>query len=283
MDEAPPARSAEPVTFGRLWTIAGPVRGYVRSFPIHRGKGLLIRRVLLPILPPDPAVFLARLPGGGLVRLHPRETLGFATLVYGGFETAEISSAIELATPGTTAFDVGANVGIYSVALGRAVGRDGLVVAVEPDTTNVSRLRDNLALNSISNAQVVEAVAGDRDGVVELQVADDPAYHSVVGIERGHVAVGTTVVRSVPLDRVWEDLGRPSVSIVKIDVEGAEPSVLRGARAMLTLAHPALLVEARDEARLALLRSELEPLGYRRVARPGFLPWNHLFLRANLA
>jgi FkbM family methyltransferase len=253
----------------------------VRSFPIHRGKGVLIRHVLLPILPADPAVFVARLPGGGLVHLHPRETLGFATLVYGGFETAEISCAIELATPGLTAFDVGANVGIYTVAIGRAAGHEGLVVAVEPDTTNVSRLRDNLALNSIANAQVVEAVAGDREGVVELQVADDPAYHSVVEIERGHVAVGTMAVRSVPLDRVWEDLGRAPVSLVKIDVEGAEPSVLRGAREMLRSTHPALLVEAKDEARLALLRSELEPLGYRRTARPGFLPWNHLFLRVH--
>jgi len=281
MNEGPPALSAEPVTFGRLWAIAGPIRRYVRGFPIHRGKGLLIRRILLPILPPDPAVFVARLPGGGIVHLHPRETLGFATLVYGGFEPAEISGAIELATPGTTAFDIGANVGIYSVAMGRAVGRDGMVVAVEPDTTNVSRLRDNLALNGLTNAEIVEAVAGEHDGIVDLQVADDPAYHSVVEIERGHAAVGTMAVRSVPLDRVWEALGRPTVSFVKIDVEGAEPSVLRGAREMLRFEHPALLIEAKDEARLALLRSELEPLGYRRMARPGFLPWNHLFLRAH--
>lgn len=280
MGEAQPARSDGTVTLGRLWAIAGPIRGYVRRFPIHRGKGILIRRILLPILPPNPAVFVARLPGGGLVHLHPRETLGFATLVYGGFETAEISCAIELAAPGITAFDVGANIGMYSVALGRVVGRDGLVVAVEPDGTNVSRLRDNLTLNSIANVRVVEAVAGDRDEVVKLHLADDRAYNSVVGIEGGHVVVETTAVQSVRLDRVWDDLGRPAVSFVKIDVEGAEASVLRGARAMITSTHPSLLVEAIDEARLALLRSELEPLGYRRSVRPRFRPWNHLFLWA---
>jgi FkbM family methyltransferase len=265
------------VTFGRLWAIAGPIRGYVRRFPIQRGKGLLIRRILMPILPPDPAVFVAELPGGGVLHLHPRETLGFATLVYGGFETAEIKSAIELTAPGSTAFDIGANIGLYSVALGRVVGPDGLVVAVEPDATNVGRLGENLTLNSVANVKVIEAVAGERDEVVQLHVADDRAYNSVVAIEGGHAAVDTTAVESVRLDGVWDDLGRPTVSFMKIDVEGAEASVLRGARAMINSAHPSLLVEANDDAHLTLLRSELEPLGYRRSAQPGFRPWNHLF------
>jgi FkbM family methyltransferase len=281
MGEAQPRRSTGAVTFGRLWTIAGPIRSYIRRFPIHRGKGLLIRRILMPILPPNPAIFVARLPGGGLVRLHPRETLGFATLVYGGFEREEISCAIELAAPGVATFDVGANIGMFSVALGRAVGRDGLVVAVEPDATNVRRLRDNLTFNSIANVRVVEAVAGERDEVVELHLADDRAYNSVMTIEEGRAVVGTTSVRSVRLDRIWEELGRPAVSFVKIDVEGAEASVLRGGRAMISATHPSLIVEAVDEARLALLLSELEPLGYRRSARRGFQPWNHLFVQAD--
>jgi len=265
---------------GRRWAIAGPIRSYVRRFPINRGKGVLIRRILLPILPPKPAVFEAMLPGGGRVHLHPRETLGFATILNGGFETAEISCAIELATPGTTAFDVGANIGIYSVALGRAVGRDGQVIAVEPDRANVSRLWENLALNSIANVRVVEAAAGDNDQVVELRLADDGAYNSVVQIEVGHSVVGTTIVQSVRLDQVWEDLGHPAVSFVKIDVEGAEALVLRGARAMITSSYPAILIEANHEAQFALLESELEPLGYRRSRRDGFQSWNHLFLRS---
>jgi FkbM family methyltransferase len=266
------------VKLGLRWALAGPVRTYVRRFPVQRGKGLLIRRILIPILPSARVVFVARLPGEGVVHLHPRETLGFATLMYGGFETAEISSAIELAAPGTTAFDVGANVGLYAVALGRAVGPGGLVVAVEPDSTNVRRLRANVALNALDNVRVVEAAAGADDGVVELHVADDPAYNSVMGIESGHAVVATRVVKSVRLDRVWEDMGRPAVSFVKIDVEGAELSVIRGARAMISSMHPPLLVEANDDARLTLLRSELEPLGYRHAAMPGFLPWNHLFV-----
>lgn len=275
----PQVRSAGPVRPGLLWAAAAPIRAYVRHCPLQRGKGLLVRHVLLPTLPPNPAVFVASLPGGGLVHLHPRETIGFATLLYGGFEMAEISRAIEGSPQGTTTFDVGANVGIYTVALARAVGLDGLVVAVEPDPANLRRLRGNLALNSIGNVRVVEAVAGDRDGTVDLYLADDPAFNSVVAVE-GRLARprGVEVVPSVRLDEVWDGLGRPTVSFVKIDVEGAEIAVLRGAKQMLATARPSLQVEASDEHRLALLRSELAPLGYADSPQPGFQPWNHLFL-----
>jgi FkbM family methyltransferase len=271
----PQANSATP---GFLWKLAGPIRVYVRHCPFQRGKGLLVRRLLLPTLPPDPALFVARLPGGGLIRLHPRETIGFATLLDGGFETSEITCAIERSPAGTTTFDVGANVGIFSVALGRAVGPDGHVVAVEPDPANVRRLLDNLAFNSIGNARVVEAAASDREEIVELHLADDPAYNSVVAIEGRHAQTGTAAVQSVRLDQIWDDLGRPTVSFVKIDVEGGEVSVLRGSKVMIAATRPALLVEANDVRRLTLLRSELEPHGYRDDPQPGFQPWNHLFV-----
>jgi FkbM family methyltransferase len=275
-----PASTANPA-FGRLWTIAGPVRAYVRRFPVHRGKGWLIRHVLLPILPPDPEVFLTQLPGGGVLQLRPRETLGFSTLIYGGFESAEISSAMALVRPGTSAFDVGANVGIYCVALGRAVGADGRVVAIEPDPTNMNRLQSNLALNGLTNVRVLAAAAGERDGEVELQLADDPAYHSLGDIEGRHEAVGARKVRLVRLDDVWQGMGYPSVSFIKIDVEGTESSVLRGGMAMISGTHPSLLIEANDDARLELLQATLEPLGYRNSTPAGFQPWNHLFLWSN--
>lgn len=218
------------------------------------------------------------LPGGGLVEVHPRETIGFSTLVYGGFETAEIRTAIKCSAQGTTAFDVGANVGIFSVALAGAVGPNGRVVAVEPDGAMVRRLRGNLALNSIANVKIVEAAATDREEMVELHLADDPAYNSLLAVEGRHVEAGTTWVPSVRLDQVWSDLGRPNVSFVKVDVEGAELSVIRGGATMITAGRPALLIEAADPGRFARIRSELEPLGYRDCPQAGFQPWNHLFL-----
>lgn len=262
---------------GLFWTLAAPVRAYVRHFPIHRGKGLLIRHVLMPLLPRGSAPFIAGLPGGGVVELNARETLGFSTMLNGGFETAEIERAIDLATAGKAAFDVGANVGVYTVALARAAGT-GTVVAIEPDTVTVRRLSANLARNSLGNVLVVEAVANECDGTAKLHIADDSAYSSIGEIEAGHRTVDSRLVTSVRLDTVWADLGRPATSIVKVDVEGAEVSVIRGAHDMLTSEHPALLLEANSREHLDRLDAELRPLGYRESPEPDFAPWNHLFV-----
>jgi FkbM family methyltransferase len=231
----------------------------------------------MPLLPPGPAPFIASLPGGGVVELNGRETLGFSTILNGGFETAEIERAIDLATAGEAAFDVGANVGVYTVAIARAAD-NGVVVAVEPDTVTIGRLTANLARNSLDNVLVVEAVANESDGTAELHIADDAAYSSIGKIEAGHHTVGSRLVTSVRLDTLWADLGRPAVSIVKIDVEGAEVCVIRGARDMLTSEHPALLLEANSREHLDLLEAELRPLGYRENPEPDFAPWNHLFI-----
>lgn len=276
-DVPPLAGPARPAIGGRLWMLAAPLRAYIRHFPVHRGKGFVTRHVLMPLLPPEPAAFITHLPGGAAVELRARETLGFATLLNGGFETAEIECAIELAAAGTTAFDVGANVGVYTVAIARAVD-NGRVVAVEPDAATMRRLRANLGRNSLDNVLVIEAVASECDGTAELHVADDPAYSSTGEIEVGHRSVGSRVVASVRLDTVWADLGRPGVSMVKIDVEGAEVAVLRGARAMLISEHPSLLVEANNRERLGMLAAELGPLGYRESPQRDFAPWNHLFV-----
>ena len=278
LNDQPPAPTIDSVMRAPRWRAVAPIRAYVRYSPFQRGKGLLIRRLLLPALPAHPRGFVAPLPGGGLVQLLPRETIGFSTLVFGGFEAAEIKCAIEQAAKGTTTFDVGANVGIFSVALAGAVGSDGQVVAIEPDPACVRRLRANLTLNSVINVRVVEAAANDRDAMVELHLADDPAYNSVVAIEGPHSETETAWVPSVRLDQIWSDLGRPSVSFVKVDVEGAEAAVIRGAAVMIRTARPALLMEAADRQRLALVRSELEPLGYDEAPQPGFQPWNHLFV-----
>lgn len=271
------ARSAAPVNVGRLWTLAAPVRAYVRHSPFQRGKGFIIRHALMPLLPPDPAPFIADLPGGGAVELHARETLGFTTLLNGGFEAAEIQRAIDLAAPGTIAIDVGANVGVYTVALARAV-RNGRVVAVEPDTATIRRLQANLARNSLANVLVIEGVAGDVDGTAKLHIADDPAYSSIGQIEAGHRPVDTRLVASARLDTVWAELGRPPVSLIKVDVEGAEVAVLRGAPTLLASEHPFLLLEANDGVQLGLLEAELRPLGYRETPQREFAPWNHLFV-----
>lgn len=254
------------------------LRAYLRHSPVQRGKGFLTRRALVPLLPPPPAGFLTTLPGGGQVELFFRETLGYVTLIHGGFERAELAAALSLARTGTTAFDVGSNVGMFAVVMAGAVGEGGSVVAVEPDPTNVRRLRANLARNSIANARIIEAAATNHDGSLLLHLADDPAYHSVGTVMHSRQSTKAVSVAAVRLDVIWHKAGEPVVSIIKIDVEGAELPVLEGTRQILAMHHPALLLEAGGDLEVQALDAFLTPYDYRRLSRDGFMPWNHLFL-----
>src|SRR5205085_11540903 len=100
------------IPFKILWPLTWPIRTYLDTSTLHRGKGFVSRRLLRPLLPSEPAEFRSILPGGGEVMLQYVEDLGLSTLVHGGFERNEIQLLRAHARPGTVAVDVGANVGI---------------------------------------------------------------------------------------------------------------------------------------------------------------------------
>jgi FkbM family methyltransferase len=264
--------------FRYLWPLLLPVRAYAFRPGPRRGKPFLLDRVLLPLIPTDPqASFVARLPEGGRLRLRCREAIGFAILLQGEFEAAESRWLSGRARAGTTAIDVGANVGLFTVPLARAVGSGGRVVAIEPDAENVARLEANLRLNRLTNVLVERVAAGDRDGEVELHMADDPAFHSTVEVHLGRGTGHASRVPAARLDAIWTHLGRPVVSAIKVDVEGAELAVLRGAETLLRELRPALLLEANAGERREALTDWLSERGYARREEPGFAEWSNAF------
>jgi FkbM family methyltransferase len=251
---------------------------YLRNTPLSRGRGWLIRNLLFRVVPDSQGRFVSTLPGGLLIEFEYRETLGYVTLIEGGFEAVELETARSFARPGTTAIDVGANVGIYSLVMAAAVGSEGCVFSIEPDPANAVRLKANLALNAIHNTTVVQAAAAETEGPITLQLSDDPAYHSLFAPKQARRIVGAEAVSGLRIDRIWKEAGTPTVSIMKVDVEGAELTVLKGSRELLKINHPTLLLEAASKEELEALHGLLTPLGYRRRQVIGFAPWNHLFV-----
>ena len=69
--------------FPLIWSLLLPIRLYLSSFPVQRGKGILLRHVVTPLLPPPGAEFELRLPGEVRIALRYRETLGLSSLLYG--------------------------------------------------------------------------------------------------------------------------------------------------------------------------------------------------------
>ena len=85
-------------------------------------------------------------------------------------------------------------------------------------------------------------------------------------------------VEATTLDDEWRASGSPEISVLKVDVEGGEPPVLRGATALLGAQRPALLLEAGTVERLGELEAILGPIGYRATQPHGFAPQNYAFV-----
>ena len=146
---------------------------------------------------------------------------------FGSYESQKQRLVAEALRPGQIVYDVGANVGLYSLLASAAVGPDGRVFAFEPVTENVHYLERHLALNRISNCSIVRAAVCAQDGTGKLDFSDDRS--------RGRLSThGTESVRTIRLDSfLAADRERRRPHFVKIDVEGGEAQVLEGAVSLL--------------------------------------------------
>jgi FkbM family methyltransferase len=261
-----------------VWLLSWPVRTYWVHSERKLGKRLLLDHIVKPLLPPPPHGFAATVPGGGVVRLYYREEVGLSTLLGGGFERSELEQSSQLARRGTTAIDVGANVGLHTVVLACAVGPSGKVLAFEPEPSNVRRLTENVDSNHFTNVEIHPVAIADLAGQSALHLASDGLYHSTGALYEGRVVGRDIRVPTRTLDEVWKGAGCPTVSFVKIDTEGTELSVLQGAERLLAAQNPPLLVENRD----GRIGPWLAARGYVGSRPRGFAQGNMLFCRADL-
>lgn len=139
-----------------------------------------------------------------------------------------------LLQPGMTVFDIGAHHGFYTLLASTKVGSEGLVVAFEPSPRERKRLHQHLLLNRCSNVRVEPVAVGRGNGMEEFFVASG-AYSALNNL-RGlppDILNQTLPVKVITLDNYVEEQAIESVDFIKIDVEGAELHVLKGASSLL--------------------------------------------------
>ncbi len=144
---------------------------------------------------------------------------------------------------GATFLDVGANIGWFSLLGAALVGTSGRVVAIEPNPVNVAILANSLRENGFANVDVLAVAASDQTGMVALET--DGSNGRVIPLDHppSEPVKASWVVAAQPVDSLINSAGIAQVDLIKLDVEGAEPLVLRGAAATLARYRPIIVTE----------------------------------------
>jgi len=131
---------------------------------------------------------------------------------------------------GIVIVDVGAHVGTFTLLASKIVGEKGKVIAIEPEPKNYKQLIENIKLNNFLNVNPLNIALGDYNGFGKLYISYSPQCHSLLFKED---KISSIEVLLKTLDNLLEELNLKKIDVIKIDVEGAEILVLKGAEKTL--------------------------------------------------
>lgn len=261
----PIAAVATVILLGAVGVVAGPAgrtRGYfafkrqwTAHWPLPRGRRLLpvmLEPVFQPFVP-----IRVQVERGVNLLLDPQDWVSRVILDTGVWEPDNWAAIRQHLASGGTFVDVGAHIGYYSLKAAEVVGPAGHVIAIDPNPEIIRQLRDNISASEARTISVQPVACADAEGTLELFAArgvnTGQTSLSHANASQSGQAVTTYRVRARPLDDILREERVSRVDVVKIDVEGAEFLVLKGAQDMLDRYHPVLLVE--------LIESQLQAMG----------------------
>ncbi len=158
----------------------------------------------------------------------------------------ELQAALrQFLRPGSTVYDVGANIGYISLLMAHNVGPGGKVFAFEALPVNVERIQQNMALNKLTNVTIISAAVMDKNGPVTFYVHDSVGMGKAAGSigRREEQYKAEITVPALSLDEFVYEQGNPPPDAVKMDIEGGEVLALPGMIRLLRAAHPILFLE----------------------------------------
>ncbi len=194
----------------------------------------------------------------GQMLYNPNDSyVGRSLDLYGEFSEGEVEVFRQLIKPGYTVLDIGANIGCHTVFMAQALENSGQVIAFEPQRLIYQMLCANIALNSLFNVHCLNSALGDSAGTIVVPILNPVTKNNFGGLELGHHEEGETVVR-ITLD----SLNLAACHFIKLDVEGMEGAVLKGARETISKYKPILYVENDREVNSDDLVRLIDSFGY---------------------
>ncbi len=147
-------------------------------------------------------------------------------------EKKVLTSLISLLQSGDIVYDVGANIGIYSVILSKVVGANGKIIAFEPEKESIIKSEENIKLNNLSNVIIIDKALGEVAQESKLYISGTTGNFSLVNIYDKEAKA--EVVEIVKGDDFVVQKGLPIPKAIKVDVEGYEYSVINGLKNTLS-------------------------------------------------
>jgi FkbM family methyltransferase len=183
--------------------------------------------------------------------------IGHSLEHYGEFSDREAEVFRRAVRAGDIVVDVGANVGAHTLFFAKAVGREGKVYAFEPQRLTFQILCANMALNDITNAYCFQTAVGEHPGSIVVPALNPEVRQNFGRVELGEPTQGETVERTT-----IDSLTLPHCRLMKVDVEGMELSVLKGARRTIEQYRPFLYLENDRVEKSQSLIQYVHRLGY---------------------
>lgn len=181
--------------------------------------------------------------------LDLREGIDFAIWLLGAFEPGTVRRYRDIVREGDVVLDIGANVGAHTLLLAKTVGAGGKVLAFEPTDYALEKLQKNRSLNPDLAGRIEcyqymlvdETAAGTRTPEIysSWPLGQDGDVHA---LHRGQLKT-TNGAQAQTLDHVIASLGLDKVDFIKLDIDGFECGMMRGADAVLARWHPKIIME----------------------------------------
>lgn len=223
-----------------------------------------------------------QMPNGISLHLDPLTSFGATILSSGSYEPGAETVFRDNIKPGDNVLDVGANEGFFTVLAGHLTGRNGRVVAIEPQQRLVGTLRKNVAANDVSHYTIIEAALGEAHATAEMNLTPSINTGSSSLVQKYRWSRRKQKIDIVPPSVAFN--GVSHFDFVKVDVEGYEPEVIaalmpyleRGQIGKLYVEYHPLVLVGRGIDQMAIHRSILaagmrspdqEPEGYHLYSR----------------
>jgi len=198
----------------------------------------------------DPLIYLKEF--NGKFYINPRSDLFKVIIKNKGYELNLTKYCRQYIDKNKDFIDAGANVGFYTILASKMLNKNRRIIAIEPSNNAYKKLKLNISINNLSNnIYIVKKVAINKEAIVSLKTINNKEEYSTLGNKMKHKAIlnesfKVEKVPSTTVDKIVDQY-QLQPGFIKIDVEGAEYLLLKGAKKTLLKYSPIILIEINEK------------------------------------